>query len=679
MQQHSHSTKGESPAERHARLRAEVERHNRLYYQDARPEISDFEFDALLRELQELEAAHPELAAEDSPTKRVGGAPQEGFEPVFHSVPMLSIENTYNEGELRAFDQRVRKGLEGAEPAYFVELKLDGVSLSVRYEGGRLVRAATRGDGKRGDNVTANARTLAGLPEQIAGAPAALELRGEVYMRWSTLERLNRAREEEGLEPFRNPRNTTAGTLKLLDPRAVAARSLDLFLYDAAESSEPLADTHGGVLERLRAFGLPVNPHGRRCADIEEVVAHCAEWRAKRFELDYATDGMVVKVDSLAQRRVLGSTSKAPRWVIAYKFPAETAKTRLLGITVQVGKSGALTPVAELEPVLLAGTVVKRATLHNFDDLAAKDFRPGDLVEVQKAGEIIPQLVRYLPEERPADAAPFPLPERCPDCGSAVHRDPEGVYLRCLNLACPAQVRGRLEHFASRRAMDIEGMGPALVEQLVSRGLVHTPADLFLLTKEPLLGLERMGDKSADNLLAALEKAKNRPLSRLLHGLGIREVGEHLAENLAAGFNTMDALSAATEEELLAVDEVGGVIAASVREFFTVPENLDLIARLRAAGVRLHQRDADEAAEDGPRPFEGMTFVVTGALEGWSRDEAHALIKRLGGRPTGSVSKKTTYVLAGSDAGSKLDKALALGVPVLTEAQFREMTGGDGA
>lgn len=662
-----------TPAERHARLKAEIGRHNLLYYQKAAPEITDLEFDALLRELQELEAEHPELVTVDSPTQQVGGAPSGKFAAVAHTVPMLSIDNTYNEGELRAFDQRVRKGLEGAAPEYFVELKLDGVSISLRYEEGELVRAATRGDGKTGDDVTENVKTIQTLPKRLQGAPAWMEVRGEVYMTFPVLERLNREREEEGLEPYRNPRNTAAGTLKLLDSREVARRGLEIALYDIAESSEPLAADHAGIMERLRGFGLPVNPHGKLCADIDAVLAMCGEWRARRFDLDYATDGMVVKVNRLRQREILGATTKAPRWIIAYKFPAETVRTRLLSISVQVGKSGALTPVAEMEPVLLAGSVVKRATLHNFEDLATKDLRPGDLVEVQKAGEVIPQVLRHIPEERPANAVPFAVPAHCPDCGSAAHRDPEGVYLRCLNLSCPAQVKGRLEHFASRKAMDIDGLGPALVEQLVERGLVRDPSDLFRLEKGQLLELERMGEKSAENLLAALAAAKNRPLSRLLFGLGIRHVGSRTAEILAERHNTLEALAAAPLESLTELRDIGDIVAAGVREFFDVEENSALLKRLEDAGLRLWERGEDAVPDSGPKPFEGMTFVVTGTLERATRDEVHERIKRLGGHPATSVSKKTTYLVAGSDAGSKLEKARTLGVAVLDEAGFEAL------
>ncbi len=652
-------------------LKSEIERHNRLYYQEAVPEVSDLEYDALMREIQDIEREYPQLAAPDSPTQRVGGAPTDGFQTVVHSMPMLSIDNTYNEKELAQFDARVRKGLEDAAPQYLVELKLDGLSMSLRYEEGVLVRAATRGDGVRGDDVTENVRTIRSLPARLSDAPAVLEVRGEVYMTYAELDRINREREAEDLEPFRNPRNTAAGTLKLLDSREVARRRLDIFVYEMVLSSDALPPTHEHTLKLLTHFGLPVNPYWTLCDDIDSVTKVCDEWHERRFSLEYATDGMVIKVNRRDQRDRLGATSKAPRWIIAYKFPAEIARTRLCEIVVQVGKSGALTPVAELEPVPLAGTVVKRATLHNFEDLAQKDLRPGDLVEVQKAGEIIPQVLRFVPEERPSGADAFPVPTNCPACQSAVHKDPDAAILRCLNIACPAQIRGRLEHFASRKAMDIEGLGPALVEQLVDKGLVSDPSDLYQLNREKLIGMERMGDKSAENLLAAVETSKSRPLARLLFGLGIRHVGSRTAEVLADHFHTMDALMVAGTDLLTTLSDIGEVVAESIREFFAVKENKSLILRLREAGVSL--ADAVEEGNVRPQPLLGLVFVATGSLQNYSRDSIEAHIKSLGGKTSGSVSKKTDYVIAGAEAGSKLEKARTLGVPVLTEEEFEAL------
>lgn len=487
------------------------------------------------------------------------------------------------------------------------------------------------------------------------------------------LDRLNVLREAAGEEPYRNPRNTTAGTLKLLNPAQVAERDLSLFVYEMLPVDFPKPGSHAETLEMLAAWGLPVNREYTVCESIEEVLALCDSWQSKRFDLPYETDGLVVKVDAEAQREALGYTSKAPKWVMAYKFPAEVRRTRLNGIVFQVGKSGVVTPVAELEPVALAGTIVKRSTLHNFEELRRKDLRIGDVVEVQKAGEIIPQVLRYVPEERSPDAAPAAAPEACPSCGSGLHQDPEGVFLRCLNLACPAQLVGRLTHFASRGAMDIDGLGPAIIEQLVAREFVATPADLYALDAEKVAGLERMGEKSAANLIAGIEASKQRPLARLLFGLGIRHVGTTTALALAREYKTMDALMAAKAEDLERVDDVGPIVAASVADFFDTQANRSLIAALREAGVNLTQPDTPQT-EGGP--LSGKTLVVTGALESMSRDEMHEAIQRAGGKTASSVSKKTNYLVAGEKAGSKLTKAEQLGVTVLTEEQILAMLEG---
>jgi len=667
---------------RHDALCREIESHNHRYYVLAEPSISDGEFDALLSELQALEAEYPELITADSPTQRVGGAPQQGFVTVQHTVPMLSIDNTYSEAELRAFDSRVRRALDGETVAYVVELKIDGVSVSLRYENGILVRAATRGDGFSGDDITANARTIRECPLRLQSvtpvkqeadlfdAPEILEIRGEVYMTVAELERLNEEREAAGMEPFRNPRNTTAGTLKLLDPRQVARRRLRAFFYDLVEGAATLS-THREILERLQKIGLPVNQHHAFCRTMEEVVAFCNTWHDKRHTLEYEIDGMVVKVDSLEQRRRLGATAKAPRWIIAFKFPAETARTRLLDILVQVGKSGALTPVASLEPARLAGTIVKRASLHNFEELTRKDLRVGDLVEVQKAGEIIPQVIRPILESRPAGVSPFPPPLACPACNSKVHKDPEGVFYRCLNAACPAQVKEKLGHFASRAAMDIDGLGPALIDQLVEKKLALNPADLYRLGPDDLAALERMGPKSAKNLLAAIDASRSRPLNRLLLGLGIRHVGARTAQTLTDHFESLDALMNATAEELMQMEDVGEIVAASIRDYFEVEENLRLIDLLRKAGLCFES--PRKAVNLGEQPLVGKTFVVTGTLSSGTREDIHALILSLGGKVSGSVSAKTDFLVAGEDAGSKLDKARSLGVTVLDEAAFLKM------
>jgi len=709
----AHAPADPESAARHRALCETIAHHNRLYYVDAAPEISDAEYDALYRELVDLETRHPELQTPDSPTQRVGEAPSAGFVTVEHGAPMLSMDNTYNAGELRAFDERVRKGLQSAgaqdvQPRYVVELKIDGVSISLRYESGVFVRAATRGDGRFGEDVTANVRTIAGVPEQLRGdAPEAMEVRGEVFMRRAELERLNReieafneqldqyeADEEDHREAlkalnetirsrnyrregrrvalFKNPRNATAGTLKRLDPAKTAQRNLDILVYDIAPLPGIELTTHWETLARLRAWGFPVSEHARRCEDIDEALEACTYWSERRHELGFETDGLVIKVDSAEHRRLLGTTSKSPRWAIAFKFPAEIAETVLERITVQVGKTGALTPVANLEPVQLAGTTVKRANLHNFEDVARKDIREGDVVRVQKAGEIIPQVLGPVLERRPEGAAPYPVPDRCPACGNEVHQDPDGAFLRCLNPACPAQLQGRLEHFASRGAMDIDGLGEKLVAQLIEAGLVHSFADLYALTAEQLASLDRMGPKSAENLVRAIATSKQRPLSRLLYGLGIRHVGAHTAEVLADRYESMKALVSADLEDLQQAPEVGEIVAASVLDFFDTTANRELIARLRDYGVSMRQpkRPRSDAST-----LAGKTFVVTGTLDRYTRDEIHERIKALGGRAASSVSKKTDYLVAGADAGSKLARAQELGITILTEDDFDALAG----
>ena len=657
-----------------AELRQQIEGHNRLYYTQATNEIPDLEYDMLVKELESLEEKHPALRTPDSPTQRVSGAPIEGFETVDHAVPMLSIDNTYNHEELQAFDERVKKGLDGDTPEYVVELKLDGVAMSLRYEDGVLSRATTRGDGKRGDDVTANVRTIESVPLKLKNnPPSLLEVRGEVYMTTKELQRLNAIREKEGEALYANPRNTTAGTLKLLDSKIVAQRHLEIFVYDIAPLEGANIVSHDDTLKRLSKWGFTVNDHTTKCADIDAVIAHCDGWEEKRHTLDYETDGMVIKVNDAAQRQRLGATAKAPRWVIAYKFPAEIAQTELLGITVQVGKSGALTPVAELAPVQLAGTTVKRASLYNFEDLATKDLRIGDTVEVHKAGEIIPQVLGVVKVKRPKGLRKFPIPKKCPVCKTEVHKDPDGAFLRCLNLACPAQVKERLEFYATRAAMDIENMGPAVVEQLVDQDLVKDPADLYDLTVEQVEDLERMAAKSAQNLIDGIAQSKTQPLHRLLNGLGIRQVGGHIAEVLADHFQNLDALMKANVEELVTVHEVGEIVAENIVDFFHTPENKKLIQRLQDHGVNT---TAAQSNTTGPKPFADKTFVVTGTLENYSRDSIKDRIKELGGKPTSSVSKKTDYVLIGDNPGSKAAKAEKLGVTILTEKEFEAMAKG---
>ena len=672
---HTHSQIPPEVARRHHELCREIQKHNRLYYVEAKNEITDIEFDALMHELEILEERHPTLITPDSPTQRVGSEPLPEFQSVEHTIPMLSIDNTYNPDELRAFDDRARRGLSGESPSYVVELKIDGVSISLRYQQGQFIQAITRGDGRRGDDVTQNVRTIRSVPLQLAGdPPSTLEVRGEIFMPNSELLRLNRLREEAGEPPLANPRNATAGTLKQLDARLVAQRRLEVLLYELVHADGVQLPSHQDTLVRLRSWGFPTSPHAKPCASIDEVLKLCDHWATARHDLDFETDGLVIKVDDAAQRRRLGATSKAPRWAIAYKFPAEVRETRLLSITIQVGKTGALTPVANLEPVPLAGTIVKRASLHNFEDVARKDIREGDLVRIQKAGEIIPQVLGPVLEERPQNTQPLALPEQCPVCRSETRKDPEGVFLRCLNPACPAQIKGRLEHYAARGAMDIDGLGAALIEQLVDTGAVSNFADLYDLRIEQLTALERMGPKSSENLLRAIGASKGRPLSRLLFGLGIRHVGAHIAEVLAGAFLTIDDLMAAPIEHLCELHEIGETVAASVHDFFATSENRELIARLRDHGLSM-EGDAAPHTSEGPRILEGKTIVVTGTLQHFSRNDIQAKIKALGGRAASSVSKKTDYLVAGEAAGSKRAKAEQLGVPILSEAAFLHLIG----
>jgi len=667
-----------SDAERIEQLRREIERHNYLYYVKAEPEISDREYDRLYRELVELEKKHPELVTPDSPTQRVGGEPLEGFANVTHEIPMLSIDNTYNADELREFDARTKRFLGGLEDLdYVVELKIDGVAVKVVYQNGALVLGATRGDGVTGDDVTANIRTIAAIPLRLrprrkgVEVPARLEARGEVYMTRDELKRLNEVRESEGQPPFANPRNATAGTLKLLDPRLCAQRRLAAFFYGLGVYEGPPLNYHHEVLEAFEDLGLPVNPEWRRVSSIDKVIEFAAEWAERRRDLPYEIDGLVVKVDSHDLQRRLGHTAKAPRFMIAYKYPAEQAASKVLDIRVQVGKTGILTPVADLEPVQLGGTTVKRASLHNFDEIERKDVRIGDRVLVEKAGEIIPQVVAVIDADRKGRGGKFAPPDKCPACGGPVEKDLEEVYLRCGNLDCPAQIKERLRHFASRPAMDIEGLGPAVIEQLVERGMVNDPADLYSLKPGQLEELERMGPKSSENLVNAIEQSKSRGLERLLTALAIRHVGSATAATLAAEFGTLDNLMAAGVEELEGIRDVGAVVARSIVDFFASDHNRKVIEKLKEAGVSTVARTARAAGG----PFEGKTVVFTGALRKMTRDEAQDVVRRLGGSATSSVSSRTDFLVAGENPGSKLEKARKLGVQVISEEEFLDMAG----
>ncbi len=663
------------------RLRAEIDRHNRLYYVEAAPEISDKEFDLLLKQLEAIEAAHPELITPDSPTQRVGGQPLEAFRTVEHAVPMLSIDNTYNEDEVREWDARVRRGLtEGEQIRYVVELKVDGVAVSLRYERGVFTLGSTRGDGYRGDDVTQNLRTVRGIPLKLADEPPeVLEIRGEVYMTNAELVRLNDLRREAGEAPFANPRNSTAGSLKLLDHRLCAQRRLRFVAHGLGEVKGLNHRSYGAILRDIRSWGVPISPNVAEYEDIEGVISHARLWNELRNELDFQTDGLVIKVDDLDQRARLGARSKSPRWVIAYKYEAEQAVTRIEGITVQVGKTGKLTPVAELTPVQVAGTTVRRASLHNADEIARKDVRVGDTVVIQKAGEIIPQVVRVEVEGRSGDEVPFVFPTHCPSCGAAAARAEGEVDFRCTNTpsGCPAQLKEWIRYFAGRDAMDVEGLGEKLIDQLVDQGLVRSLGDLYRLEEGTLADLERMGKKSAKNLVEALESSKNHPLDRFVTGLAIRHVGTRVAEILAERFGTLEALREASLEALESVPGLGSVVAGSVYNFFQNPEHHRQIEDLISVGVRPAPVSTDLSARAG-LPLSGRTFVITGTLPNRSRPEAEAFIKRAGGKVSGSVSKATSFVVAGEEAGSKLDKAKQLKVPVITEEQLERLAAGEG-
>jgi DNA ligase (NAD+) len=655
-------------------LRAEILRHDQLYYQQALPLISDQDYDALLAELKALEAEHPQLVTPDSPTQRVGERASGGFAAFKHRLPMLSLDNTYSLEDLEAFDQRVRKTLKREAVGYCVELKIDGLAVALHYEQGAFARGVTRGDGETGDDITANLRTLPSLPPRLKGrAPEQLEVRGEVYLPRQALGLLNARRAEQGQPLFANCRNAAAGSLKLLDPAEVARRPLALFCYALGSSSGSPFKTQLAFLEKLKAWGFPVNPQRQACRGIHEVFELVQRWNALRPGLGYDTDGLVVKVDALEEQRILGATGKSPRWAIAYKFSAGQAETTLLGIEPSVGRSGVVTPVALLEPVSLGGSVISRASLYNADQLQALDARVGDRVLVEKGGEVIPKVAVVLKEKRPAESSPWVFPRHCPACGEPLMRIEGMVAYRCPNPACPAQVCGRLEHFAGRDAMDIENLGPALVEQLVARGLVRTPADLYHLELNALAGLERMGEKSAENLLAGLQASKRRGLGRLLHGLGIPQVGKRAADSLAQAFGSLDALRLATEADLLKVPDFGPATAAAVSDFLGRPEVAKELGRLKAAGLNTSLLDEERPTAS---TLQGKTFVFTGELAGYTREQAEAEVRKRGGKPSASVSAKTSYVVAGPEAGSKLKKAQRLGVPVLDEAAFQGLLKG---
>ena len=659
-------------------LREKIRHHEYLYYVLDQPEISDSEFDKLMRQLKDLEAEHPELLTADSPTQRVGGKPREGFVKVRHSSPMLSLDNTYNEDELRDWERRVH-GLSGRKDVdYVCELKLDGMSLALTYEDGKLMRGITRGDGTVGEDVTLNIRTVRSVPLSIskerlkkAGIPANFEVRGELLMPTAAFKKVNEERERKGLATFANPRNFTAGTVRQLDANITAERRMDYFPYILLENGRTYFDRHWKTLDALQAAGFKVNQNRKLVHNIDEAWTFIRQWEEKRESLPYEIDGIVLKVDRTALQDELGFTGKAPRWAIAYKYAARAGITKLEDIRVQVGRTGKLTPVAMLAPVLIGGTTVRNATLHNMDEIERLGVKIGDWVQVERGGDVIPKIAKVIDDSehpRPRDLKDFEMPKKCPVCGTDVVRTEGEVDYRCVNANCPAKLRETILHFASRGIMNIDGMGDALVNQLTERGLVKNVADIYKLTKADLLSLERMGDKSAQNILDEIENSKKLPLERVIYGLGIRMVGERTAQFLAEHFGSMEALENAGVEELQNVNEVGPRIAESIVEFFGIAANRKLVERLREAGLTLTGQKKQRGSQ-----LAGKTFVLTGTLAHFTRDEAKKLIEDAGGKVTGSVSKKTDYVVAGADAGSKLDKAKELGVPVIDEKEMEKI------
>ena len=677
------------PSSRITELRRLIRHHEELYYLANQPEISDAEFDDLMRELLQLEQEHPTLVTPDSPTQRVSGRASERFESVRHAEPMLSLDNAYDEDELRAFDERVRKGLaeSGAMPEsidYIAELKIDGLSIALTYEDGALARAATRGDGTTGEDVTSNVRTIRAIPLRLRDSvPGRIEVRGEVYLPRAAFEKMNKERAEAGDLLFANPRNAAAGALRNLDPSLVSKRGLGAFTYQLVPGA---FQSHAETLEHLKRWGLPVEGHWTHCSGIDALVAFCGEWAEKRRTLGFDTDGVVIKVDALDSRRRLGTTSKFPRWAVAFKFPAEQKTTLLKEIAVNVGRTGAVTPFAVLEPVFVGGTTVSMATLHNADDIARKDIRAGDWVVVEKAGDVIPRVVSPVLSKRPADSQPWVMPTTCPECGSQLHREEEEAVWRCQNVSCPARLQRGLEHFAGRGAMNIEGLGESLITQLIDSRLVRDYADVYQLTAEQIANLtstsvrgdgksieRRVGEKNAAKVISEIERSRTNELWRLLYGLGIRHIGERGAQVLARAFGSVDALVAASLDQLQSTNEIGPVLAESLRSWLDEPRNQALLGRLRDAGLRMEVPESERASDAGPKPLAGKTYVITGTLTSMSREQATAALERLGAKVAGSVSKKTTAVFVGDEAGSKADKAKALGVPLLGEADLRAL------
>jgi len=652
------------------KLRAELLRHERLYYIDHNPEISDYDFDQLLKRLAELEAKHPEFADPNSPTVRVGGAPIGDFPTVTHQPPMMSIDNVYSLEELREWDERVKRGLGMDVVEYEAELKIDGVSISLVYENGQLVRGATRGDGVHGDDVTPNVRTVRALPLKIPPKYKRIEVRGEIYIRSADFAKINEQIEEAGGEALANPRNTAAGSLRQKDPRLAAARRLSAFVYHLVSADDVRITSQSAAYDILEQLGLPLNPQRGVFVDIAAVETFINEWHEHRHDLDFEIDGIVVKVNRRDEQQELGATSKAPRWAVAFKYPPEAAQTIVRGINLYVGRTGAITPVATFDPVHIGGTTVVNASLHNFDELARKDVRIGDSIVVEKGGDIIPKVVNVLTELRPADAQPFEVPQDCPICGQPLHRFEEEVAIRCINQGCPAIVLQSITHFGSRKAMDIEGLGAQRVQSMLDAGLITDYASIYELKAEDVAKLDRMGDKSAAKLLEEIEKSKTKELSRFIFAIGIRMVGERAAKLLADRFQSIDALMNARTEELIEVQEVGPRVAEAITFYFSIPANRERIEKMKRLGVS----PSHAVVQRGDR-LAGKSVVVTGTLNRYSRDEIHALIEREGGKPSGSVSSKTAYLVAGEAAGSKLEKARSLEVEVLSEDEFLALIG----
>jgi len=655
------------------KLRETIRHHDKLYYDQASPEITDFEYDRLYRELKDLEEEYPALQTKDSPTQKVSESTGKHFKTVAHRVPMLSLDNTYSMEELKEFDERVQKGLGGEKYQYVCELKIDGVSIELIYEKGELTHAVTRGDGEKGDDVFENIRNLKGLPNKLKGGqiPDRVEIRGEVFFDRKDFEAINEEREAADLPLFANPRNTAAGTLKTIDPAEAAKKPLRILLYYVFSPGKLPFDTQEDSLEWLKKMGFPEDRHYRLCKNIDQVHAYCEEYQSKREKIGFDCDGVVLKIDQFKQREKLGETSKIPRWAIAFKFAAQKAETTLKAITLQVGRTGAITPVAELEPVLLEGTTVSRATLHNEDEIKRKDLRVGDRVLVEKGGLVIPKVLQSYPEKRKGSEKVFRMPTTCPVCGSKLEREEGEAAWRCENVACEAQVERRIQHFCSRDALDIRGAGPAVVKQLLNEKLIADYADLFALKQSDVAELERKAEKSAQNLIGQIEDSRKRTLGRLLFGLGIRHVGVHVAEILATRYKDLWALSGASEEELTAIDGIGPIVAHSIEVFFANSANTKILKKLEKSGVNLKRLKEEEPS--GEQPFLGKTFVFTGELKGYTRSEAEGIAKKLGAKASGSVSKLTSYVVAGEAAGSKLKKAKELGVEILTEEGFNNL------